>query len=55
MLLRDSPHKGAVTWKRVLALAEGARGKDAAGYRAEFVGIARSASRLAAIGMLETR
>ena len=37
MILRDSEHKGNATFDGVLALASNAKGKDANGYRAEFL------------------
>jgi len=37
MLLRDSEHKGQASYRQALALAQGARGADREGYRAEFV------------------
>jgi Ca-activated chloride channel family protein len=43
MLLRDSPHKGASDFASVLALAEGGRGEDPWGYRAEFVDLVEKA------------
>ncbi len=46
MLLRDSPHKGQVSWGRVLALASSGKGRDAHGYRAEFIELVQAAQRL---------
>lgn len=46
MLLRDSPHKGDLTWDKVLRLAEQGLGDDKEGYRAEFVDLARTAQKL---------
>jgi Ca-activated chloride channel family protein len=46
MLLRSSEHKGSAGFSDVLALAEGARGQDREGYRAEFVGLVRAAEGL---------
>ncbi|HEX7239315.1 MAG TPA: VWA domain-containing protein, partial [Longimicrobiaceae bacterium] len=37
MLLRDSEHAGRLTPQQVVALAQGARGEDREGYRAEFI------------------
>ncbi len=37
LLLRDSEYKGQASYKQVLELAGGARGRDAEGYRVEFV------------------
>jgi Ca-activated chloride channel family protein len=43
MILRDSPHKGSATIDSALQLAEGGRGKDPHGYRAEFIGLVHKA------------
>jgi Ca-activated chloride channel family protein len=48
MLLRESEHRGGADWPMVLGLAEGAKGPDTAGYRAEFLELARAAAELAA-------
>jgi Ca-activated chloride channel family protein len=48
MLLRDSEHRGTVTFDRVIALARGARGDDPGGYRAEFAGLVETARDLMA-------
>jgi Ca-activated chloride channel family protein len=37
MLLRNSEFKGQATWRQALELAQGARGPDREGYRAEFI------------------
>jgi Ca-activated chloride channel family protein len=37
MMLRESEHRGRATVQQVLTLARGARGRDAEGYRAEFI------------------
>lgn len=42
MLLRDSKYKGNASYPMVLELAEGARGKDAEGYRIEFIRLVKS-------------
>ncbi|OKL38726.1 vWA domain-containing protein [Pontibacter flavimaris] len=42
MLLRDSEFKGNATYAQVLELAQSALGKDAEGYRAEFMNLVRS-------------
>lgn len=47
MLLRDSEYAGDFTYEKALALAEGAKGKDAQGYRAEFINMVKSFSLLA--------
>ena len=46
MLLRDSPHKGVLTWEKVLRLAEQGLGEDKEGYRAEFIDLVRQAQKL---------
>ncbi|HAB15586.1 MAG TPA: von Willebrand factor type A domain-containing protein [Verrucomicrobiota bacterium] len=46
MLLRNSPHKGDLTWDQVLRLAEQGLGNDKEGYRAEFVDLVRRAQQL---------
>jgi Ca-activated chloride channel family protein len=46
MLLRDSKYKGSLSYKQTIALADGARGRDKYGYRAEMVQLARTASSL---------
>src|SRR5205814_5322408 len=46
MLLRDSPHKGTLSYAGVLELAASAMGKDPSGYRAEFVELVKKAQQL---------
>ncbi len=46
MLLRSSEHKGSAGFGDVLSLAEGARGQDREGYRAEFRELVRAAEGL---------
>ena len=46
MLLRESPLAGELTWGRVLELARGAKGRDEAGYRADFIHLAVTAAAL---------
>ena len=46
MMLRDSEHKGDITYDRIIAMASGARGKDPDGYRAEFIRLVSSAAGL---------
>lgn len=46
MLLRDSKYKGGANWDSVLEIAEGSKGKDANGYRAEFIELVRKAKSL---------
>jgi Ca-activated chloride channel homolog len=48
MLLRDSEHRGTASFERTIALARGARGSDVEGYRAEFVGLVKTARELMA-------
>ncbi len=43
MLLRDSQHKGDITFSDVINLAESAKGSDTNGRRSEFVGLVRKA------------
>jgi Ca-activated chloride channel family protein len=47
LLLRDSEHKGDLTYDAVLQLARGARGTDEEGYRGEFIGLVEAARTLA--------
>jgi Ca-activated chloride channel family protein len=47
MLLRDSDHKGQADYAQVIQHAQDSRGLDEAGYRAEFVTLARNAQALA--------
>lgn len=47
MLLRGSEYAGDFTYEEVLALAEGARGKDTQGYRMGFINMVKSFSVLA--------
>ncbi len=46
LLLRDSEHKGNLTYDAVLQLARGARGADEEGYRGEFMGLVETARTL---------
>lgn len=46
MLLRDSQHKGSLTWDEVLRMAERGMGEDREGYRAEFIDLVRRAGQL---------
>jgi Ca-activated chloride channel family protein len=46
MLLRESEHRGAASWTQVIDLAESAAGADPAGYRIEFLALARRAEQL---------
>ena len=43
MILRDSEHKGTATLPLVAEIAGTALGRDAAGYRAEFLDLVRKA------------
>ena len=44
MLLRNSPHAGALTWSQIVSLARGAAGEDPEGYRADFIRLAETAA-----------
>ena len=46
MLLRNSPHKGDLTWEKVSRLAEAGLGPDREGYRSEFIDLVRRAQQL---------
>ncbi len=46
MLLRDSKHKGVASWEDARRLASGSLGRDADGYRAEFLGLVERARQL---------
>ena len=46
MLLRDSEFKGSLTYQDVLAMARQARGKDAEGYRTEFINLVKTCALL---------
>jgi Ca-activated chloride channel homolog len=46
MLLRDSEHKGDLTWARVIDMAAQSQGTDREGYRAQFLDLARTARSL---------
>jgi Ca-activated chloride channel family protein len=37
MLLRDSEHKGDLTWDKVIQMAQNAKGRDLEGYRSEMI------------------
>lgn len=43
MLLRSSPHKGSSSYGSALLLANGAKGKDPEGYRAEYIQLLKKA------------
>ncbi len=43
LLLRNSEHKGKANYQQVLELADGAKGNDEEGYRAEFIGLVKQA------------
>lgn len=47
MLLRDSAHKGSLTFAAVQELAEASRGADENGYRAEFIELVTTAAEIA--------
>ena len=46
MVLRDSKFKNGMGLQQVIALARGSQGKDANGYRAEFIRLAETAQLL---------
>ena len=47
MLLRDSEHKGQSSYDLAVELAQGGRGQDRGGYRADFLKLAKTAKALA--------
>ena len=55
MLLRQSEQRGTATWAATAALADGARGSDADGYRAELVRLVRLAEGLSGTGAVGAR
>jgi Ca-activated chloride channel family protein len=50
LLLRNSDHKGAISFDQVLTLARSARGNDPWGYRGEFIGLVEAARTLSGKG-----
>lgn len=46
MMLRNSPHKGSLTWNQVTQMTEQARGDDPEGYRAELVRLVKMAAKM---------
>ena len=44
--LKGSAYGETLSWQQIIDLANGARGTDPDGYRAEFVGLVKTASRL---------
>jgi Ca-activated chloride channel family protein len=46
MLLRDSAFKGTLTYKDILDMAKGAKGKDKEGYRTEFIELVKTCTLL---------
>ena len=46
MMLRESPHRGVLTWQQVETMAGGAIGKDAEGYRKQAVQMIKAAMKL---------
>jgi len=52
MLLRDSEFKGDSTYKSVLNLARDGKGKDAFGYRSEFIQLVAKCSLLESVRSL---
>ena len=55
MLLRQSEQRGTATWAATEQLADGARGPDADGYRAELVRLVRLAAGLSGSGAVGAR
>ena len=55
MLLRQSEQRGTATWAATEKLADGARGPDADGYRAELVRLVRLAAGLSGSGTVGAR
>ncbi|GAA3957817.1 vWA domain-containing protein [Hymenobacter antarcticus] len=55
MLLRQSEQRGTATWAATEKLADGARGADADGYRAELVRLVRLAEGLSGTGTVGVR
>jgi len=53
LLLRNSEFKEDASWKNILSLAKAAMGKDAEGYRAEFVKLVEGAKGLAKAAPVE--
>lgn len=47
MLLRNSAYKQSGNFDQVISLANSAKGKDANGYRKEFIGLVQSTTSLA--------
>jgi Ca-activated chloride channel homolog len=46
MMLREAKDRGNLSWAQVTSLAEGAKGTDAEGYRAQMIELVRRAARL---------
>jgi Ca-activated chloride channel family protein len=46
MMLREAKDRGNISWATVLSLAQGAKGSDAEGYRAQMIEMVKRASRL---------
>jgi Ca-activated chloride channel family protein len=55
MLLRESEHRGRADWPMVLELAREAKGRDAKGYRAEFLKLAERAAALTPRGQISLK
>jgi Ca-activated chloride channel family protein len=55
MLLRESEHRGRADWPLVLELARAAKGRDAEGYRAEFLKLAERAAELTPRGQISLK
>ena len=53
MILRDSPHRESITFDSIIEIAELSRGRDAEGYRSEFVDLVRRARAIQDLGARE--
>ena len=54
MLLKDSPHKGDLSFAKILTMARKSRGADLEGYRAEFIRLVETAELLEGRGQTGT-
>ncbi|MFC1834040.1 von Willebrand factor type A domain-containing protein [Thermodesulfobacteriota bacterium] len=52
LLLRDSPHKGDAAYENVIKVAQGARGVDKEGYRADFIKLVEAVKALVKSGKI---
>jgi Ca-activated chloride channel family protein len=46
MMLRDSKHKGNITYNKIIELADDAMDDDEFGYRAEFIELVKRAKKM---------